>query len=171
MWRRVGITALAAGAGHADQHVVRALRLEFTSMGRLARAERLVSEIEPTVVQPLLDGAISRHSDPHVSGTLYELLVPHLLKGELNDGENLHLLVDHTTAIYPWELLSARAEDANPQIPLALRVGVLRQFQESSQLRYDIRRATVGHGAGGRATRRPGPASIHCPAQSPRPRR
>ena len=110
-------------------------------MGRLARAERLVSDIEPSVVDPILDRAIGRHSDPSVSGTLYELLIPHLLKGELNDGENLHLLVDRTTAAYPWELLSPRAEESNPQVPLALRVGVLRQFREAQDLRYDIRRS------------------------------
>ncbi|HEY8092582.1 MAG TPA: CHAT domain-containing protein, partial [Acidimicrobiales bacterium] len=140
VWRRVGIAAIEPPA-NSDGSVSAALQLEFTSMGRLARAERLVTEIEPTVVAPILDRAIGRHSDPDVSGTLYELLIPHLLKGELNDGENLHLLVDRTTASYPWELLSARAEDANPQVPLALRVGVLRQFRESQQLRHDIRRA------------------------------
>ena len=112
-------------------------------MGRLARAERLVSDIEPTVVDPILDRAISRHADPAVSATLYELLIPHLLKGELNDGENLHLLVDETTAIYPWELLTGRAEDSSPQLPLALRVGMLRQFRDAQNPRNDIRRASA----------------------------
>jgi tetratricopeptide (TPR) repeat protein len=117
------------------------LVLRFTSMGRLARAERLISIVEPSIVQPLIDDAISRDADPDVSGTLFELLVPDLLKGELNDGENLHLLLDDTTAPYPWELLAGRADDVNPQVPLALRVGVLRQFLESEDLRHDIRRA------------------------------
>ncbi len=164
VWRRVGISALrpdpagdatldptartatdvapgsglqiAPGLGPAAQ-----LTLRFTSMGRLARAERLVSVIEPALVQPLIDDAISRDADPDVSGTLFELLVPDLLKGELNGGENIHLLLDNTTAEYPWELLATRADDQNPQVPLALRVGVLRQFLESEDLRHNIRRA------------------------------
>ena len=119
-------------------------QLEFTSMGRLARAERLVSDIEPTVVDPILDRAISRHADPAVSATLYELLIPHLLKGELNDGENLHLLVDETTAIYPWELLTGRAEDSSPQLPLALRVRACCGSSATRRNpRNDIRRAAA----------------------------
>jgi tetratricopeptide (TPR) repeat protein len=142
VWRRLGISALGQpstpeGSGSGT------LQLEFTSMGRLARAERLVSDIEPSVVDPILDRAISRHSDPSVSATLYELLVPHLLKGELNDGENLHILVDRTTAVYPWELLTGRAEDSNPELPLALRVGMLRQFRDAQDPRNDIRRAAA----------------------------
>src|SRR5262245_10570271 len=105
VWRRVGIAAIpnpsppaaaapTAAATPTTGSTGGTLQLEFTSMGRLARAERLVSDIEPSVVDPILDRAISRHADPSVSATLYELLIPHLLKGELNDGENLHLLVD-----------------------------------------------------------------------------
>ncbi len=148
VWRRVGIAAItqpvpAAAPSAPGAATSSALQLEFTSMGRLARAERLVSDIEPTVVDPILDRAISRHADPAVSATLYELLIPHLLKGELNDGENLHLLVDKTTAIYPWELLTGRAEDSNPQLPLSLRVGMLRQFRDAQNPRNDIRRAAA----------------------------
>ena len=147
VWRRVGIAAIAppppATPPAPGTATSSALQLEFTSMGRLARAERLVSDIEPTVVDPILDRAISRHADPAVSATLYELLIPHLLKGELNDGENLHLLVDGTTAIYPWELLTGRAEDSSPQLPLALRVGMLRQFRDAQNPRNDIRRASA----------------------------
>ncbi len=161
VWRRVGIAAIAppppATPPAPGTATSSALQLEFTSMGRLARAERLVSDIEPTVVDPILDRAISRHADPAVSATLYELLIPHLLKGELNDGENLHLLVDETTAIYPWELLTGRAEDSSPQLPLALRVGMLRQFRDAQNPRNDIRRAVRQRRPGGRQPATGGP--------------
>ena len=77
-----------------------------------------------------------------MSGTLYELLVPPALKGELGSGEHLQLLVDEGTADLPWELLSPRPEDQEQKVPLALRVGVLRQFRETEGLRFGVRRAS-----------------------------
>ena len=119
------------------------LVLRFTSMGRLARAERLVSASSRLIVEPLIDRAISRDADPDVSGTLYELLVPHLLKGELNDGENLHLLVDGTTATYPWELLAGRGRRRPARRCRWRCVSACSDSSGSREdLRHDIRRAS-----------------------------
>ncbi len=135
VWRRIDIRAQQGASSSVT-------RLEFTSIGRLARAERLLVDVERTIVDPLLAEAIDRHADPHISGTLYELLIPHELKGELGSAENLHLLVDEATADWPLELLRPRADEEDRRIPMALRVGVLRQFRETEGLRYNVRRAS-----------------------------
>ena len=135
VWRRIDIRARQGASSSVTQ-------LEFTSIGRLARAERLLVDVERTIVDPLLAEAIDRHADPHISGTLYELLIPHELKGELGSAENLHLLVDEATADWPLELLRPRADEEDRRIPMALRVGVLRQFRETEGLRYNVRRAS-----------------------------
>ena len=135
VWRRIDIRAQQGASSSVT-------RLEFTSIGRLARAERLLVDVERTIVDPLLAEAIDRHADPHISGTLYELLIPHELKGELGSAENLHLLVDEATADWPLELLRPRTDEEDRRIPMALRVGVLRQFRETEGLRYNVRRAS-----------------------------
>jgi hypothetical protein len=140
VWRRVDIRAVH------PQPDADTIQLEFTSIGRLARAERLVGLAERAILDPLVAGAIEHDADPDISGTLYELLVPHVLKGELGAGEHLHLLVDQWTADYPWELMRPRPDEQDQDRPLALRVGVLRQFRETENVRFDVQRAT-GHQA------------------------
>ena len=135
VWRRLDIRSERDADGRLGA-------LEFTSIGRLARAERLLGRAESDLIEPLIADAISREADPDVSGTLYELLVPPALKGELGSGEHLQLLVDEGTADLPWELLSPRPEDQEQKVPLALRVGVLRQFRETEGLRFGVRRAS-----------------------------
>jgi hypothetical protein len=135
VWRRVDIRE----SGADDEPIV---TMEFTSIGRLARAERVLESVERNLVDSLLTEAIDDHADPDISGTLYELLIPHELKGELGSSEHLHLLVDERTADVPWELLSPRCDDEERRIPVALRVGVLRQFREADRLRFDLRRAS-----------------------------
>ena len=135
VWRRIDIRAEQRESSSISQ-------LEFTSIGRLARAERLLVDVECNVIDPLLAAAVDRHDDPDISGTLYELLIPHELKGELGSGENLHLLVDTKTADWPFELLRPRADDEDRRIAMALRVGVLRQFRETEHLRFNVRRAS-----------------------------
>jgi tetratricopeptide (TPR) repeat protein len=133
VWRRVDIRASTNDDGAT-------VRLEFTSIGRLARAERIIGDVERAIVDQLLDTAINDPSDDAVCGALFELLVPQALKGELGSGENLQLLVGPDEADVPWELLRPRPEDQEQQVPLALRVGLLRQFREHEELRFASRR-------------------------------
>jgi tetratricopeptide (TPR) repeat protein len=135
VWRRVDIRA----EGDDDGATV---RLEFTSIGRLARAERVFGDVERAIVDQLVAAAINDPSDESVGGALFELLIPQELKGELGSGENLQLLVGPREADLPWELLRPRPEDHEQQVPLALRVGVLRQFREDEDLRFATRRAS-----------------------------
>jgi hypothetical protein len=135
VWRRVDIRATSREGGQS-------VGLEFTSIGRLARAERVLGDVERVIVDQLVANAINDPSDDAVGGALFELLIPQELKGELGSGENLQLLVGPEEADLPWEVLRPRPEDFEQQVPLALRVGLLRQFRESDELRFGVRRAS-----------------------------
>ena len=126
-WRRLEVRITSAAEGEAA--------LEYTSMGRLARAEKITKHFNPNVVDPLLQGSIDKSDDAQIASSLFELLLPTELKGELGSGENLHLLVDETSAYIPWELLAPRAKGYQAQLPIALRSGALRQFTETTRLR------------------------------------
>ena len=138
VWRRVDIRATE---GEGDTTV----RLEFTSIGRLARAERVLGDVERAIVDQLVATAINDPGDEAVGGALFELVIPQELKGDLGSGENLQLLVGPQEADLPWELLRPRPEDYEQQVPLALRVGLLRQFRESDELRFGSRRASANN--------------------------
>lgn len=132
LWRRVIIN----DQGDGDQRT-----LTFTSLGRLARAEQLTNPMQFGEIEPFLQRAIRDTSNSGLSTTLFEMLVPHEFKGELSGGDNLHLIVNSHTALYPWELLATRAQVNTTSGQLALRVGMLRQF-ESVAPRYGILRAS-----------------------------
>ena len=107
--------------------------IEYTVTGRLAKAETITKAFDKSVVDPMLRQAIAAADDESFPRALYELLVPAELKGELATGENLHLLVDESSAYLPWELLTPRAVGYQASVPLALRGGVLRQFKENNR--------------------------------------
>jgi hypothetical protein len=141
-WMRVDIRSLdpPPGAPAGCRYI------EFTSMGRRARADRLVQQIETSLVNDLIARAIGQaRPDPQICNTLYELLVPGELKYELLNADNLHLLLDHDTSCYPWEALAPRYKGGNK--PLALRTGVLRQFAEpeTRMARFGVRPASGRH--------------------------
>ena len=139
VWRRIDIRA------RSFDPTASSVELEFTSIGRLARAERLVGLAERAILDPLVASAIGNDADADIGGTLYELLIPNELKGDLGSGEHLHLLVDENTADYPWELMRPRPEAPEADAPLALRVGVLRQFRETENVRFEVPRASGNH--------------------------
>ena len=122
--------------------------LDFTSLGRRARADRLVQRVESATVDGLVRAAISSpRPDPQLGNTLFELLVPHELKPTLLGGENVQLVVDPETAAYPWEALASDPADSPDGVlesRLALRAGFLRQFSErdAREARFAIRRPT-----------------------------
>lgn len=120
--------------------------LEFTAIGRRARADAMQVPVDRLAVDRLVEGAV-RDARPNrqVGNTLYELLLPNDLKNDLSRTENLQLIVDENTADLPWEALTARFEGRRPR-QLALRGGLLRQFRETEGARAR-RRAATGHWA------------------------
>lgn len=131
--------------GEEEQTAGSAL-LEFTAIGRRARAERMQVTIDRRSVESLVDGAV-RDARPgaQVGNTLYELLLPPDLKSDLARSENVQFIVDKHTADFPWEALSARMGGRRRR-ELALRGGFLRQFRETEGARTGIR-APVGEHA------------------------
>ena len=75
VWRRIDIRA------RSFDPVASTVELEFTSIGRLARAERLVGLAERAILDPLVANAIGNDADPDIGGTLYELLIPERAQG------------------------------------------------------------------------------------------
>ena len=117
--------------------------IEFTSMARRARADRLVQRTEVSLVNDLIARAVGQaNPDTQVCNTLYELLIPGELKYELFNADNLHLLLDSDTACYPWEALAPRYRAGDKA--LASRTGLLRQFAEPETrlARFGVRRAS-----------------------------
>ncbi|WP_185747072.1 CHAT domain-containing protein [Humibacillus xanthopallidus] len=119
--------------------------LEVTSLGRRARADRLVHRVESATVDELVATAItSKERDEQLGNTLFELLLPGGLKPTLLSGDNVQIVVDPQTAAYPWEALSVEPPSTPGQHHLALRGGMLRQYAERDALgaRFTVRRPT-----------------------------
>ncbi|MGI8685289.1 MAG: CHAT domain-containing protein [Acidimicrobiales bacterium] len=120
--------------------------LEFTAIGRRARADRMQVVVDPASIDGLVESAF-RDGSPaaQVRNTLYELLIPNDLKTDLAKSDNLQFIVDENTADLPWEWLTARLGGSRPR-ELAVRGGFLRQFRETEAVR-DEGRAPHGENA------------------------
>ena len=113
--------------------------LEFTAIGRRARAAALEVAIDLRAIERLVQGAVrDARPDGQVGNTLYELLLPNDLKSDLAKSDNLQLIVDENTADLPWEALTARFGGRRAS-ELALRGGFLRQFRDMERSRLPAR--------------------------------
>jgi CHAT domain-containing protein/pimeloyl-ACP methyl ester carboxylesterase len=123
-WRRIQISKVDDGKGGDGD-------LNFLSLTDRARAEDRIESTQRQLVDLLVNDAIQSTSyDARLCTTLYELLIPNLLKDQAGIEANLALILDRQAAQYPWELL---AERANGRIdPFSLRHGLIRQFRVSS---------------------------------------
>src|SRR5207249_12082213 len=96
-WQRVRISTQQDGA------------LKFDTFGDRARSESWLQPTQRKLVESFLERATeSGATDPNVSFTLFELLVPNTLKQAAPDRRNLALMLDEESAAYPWELLQDR---------------------------------------------------------------
>lgn len=141
-WLRVDIRT-APGASADDGY----RRLEFTSVARRARADRIEQTLEVAAVDGFVSDAVTvARPDPQTANTLYELLVPNELKPDLETADNLQLLLEAETAGYPWEALAPHDPEGTA-LPLALRAGMLRQFAdpETRNARFEVQRAAGLH--------------------------
>ena len=138
-WQRVIIRNLAREQPGDGAEGPGTTVLEFTAIGRRARADRMQVPVDTRAVGGLVDAAV-RDARPgsQVGATLYELLLPNELKGDLARSENLQLIVDENTADLPWEALTAKLGGSQPR-QMALRGGVLRQFRETEAKRPETR--------------------------------
>jgi pimeloyl-ACP methyl ester carboxylesterase/tetratricopeptide (TPR) repeat protein len=103
-------------------------KLTFRVYGDRARADQLSLQVQRPLVDSMIASAMgsSRAPTEKLPQTLFELLLPHELKGSAADRQNLVVGVDPFSAQYPWEMLVDRY-DATGR-PLAVVAGLLRQL-------------------------------------------
>src|SRR4029079_14395659 len=112
--------AMAQRRAYPVPRVACAERLKFVHVGQRARAETIVQQRQPGLVESLVAGQIQEKSyQPDFSRTLFQLIVPHDFKDAARHLERIVLVVDGYTANLPWELMLA--ED----VPMAARVPVV----------------------------------------------
>lgn len=103
-------------------------RIKFIYMGERARAESIVQQRQPGLVETFTRSALSGPDSTAYSrergfgSTLFQLLVPPEFKAAARKTSNLILMVDEATANLPWEMLEADGA------PLVENTRVVRQF-------------------------------------------
>lgn len=115
-------------------------RLRFLYVGQRARAESVVHQRQPGLVEMLVRQQI--HSPvwrEDFGRVLFQLMVPHDFKDAARQLESIVLVVDDYTANLPWELMFADDQrSAGEKLPLALRTPVVRQLA-ATQFRRQVR--------------------------------
>ncbi|CAA6808791.1 MAG: Unknown protein [uncultured Thiotrichaceae bacterium] len=98
-------------------------RLKYVYLSERARAEALVQQRQPGLIEALIKKSIqdSRY-DSDICRTLFQLMVPVDFKSTARQTEQLLLVLDAYTANLPWEMLQADEE------PLAMRMAMVRQL-------------------------------------------
>ncbi len=118
-WQRMRI--------RADEHG----EIEFESFATRGRVQSSLQPTQRRLVDRYLQRAVgSTRHDATIGRTLFELLVPDALKQYAPDRHRLVLVVDDTTARYPWELLQDAADAEG--LPMSVRAGVIRQLPTGS---------------------------------------
>ena len=133
--RPTGDESPRAGGDPSKQPVKIAERLRFVHVGQRARAETIVQQRQPGLVESLIAEQIRVPSyQPEFCRTLFQLMVPQDFKDAARQLDRIVLVLDGYTANLPWELMLADQE------PLAVRAQMIRQLS-SSQFRRQVRQS------------------------------
>jgi len=112
-------------------------RLKYVYLSERARAEAVVQQRQPGLIEALVKNAITQDSyNADLAHTLFHLMVPLDFKAAVRDAERLVLIVDSYTANLPWEMLEADDE------PLVCRTRIVRQLV-AAQYRKAVRGSTT----------------------------
>jgi len=139
-----GNTAAVArshGAGRDASRVVLAERLHFLYVGQRARAESVMHQRQPGLIEKMVRQQIGTPLWQEDFGRmLFQLMVPHDFKEAARQLDRVVLVVDSATANLPWELMLADDPLRNDgdKRPLALRTAVVRQLS-STNFRRQVR--------------------------------
>lgn len=124
-------------------------RLRFVYIGQRARAETVVQQRQPGLVERLVrDQIASTVWQDDFGRMLFQLMVPHDFKDAARQLARVVLVVDRFTANLPWELMLAEDPDrpGSDRRPLALRTRLVRQLATGSfrrQVRQSIGKAAL----------------------------
>ena len=156
-WPRLMVTAAECPGGEAGARAARPVaseKLRFLYLGQRARAEALVQQRQPGLIERLVRQQIHNTRWQEEFGrALFQLLVPNDLKDTARQLENFVLVVDEETANLPWEMMVADARDKSGRsLPLAVRTPVVRQlataaFRREVQQGFEARAFVVGNPA------------------------
>lgn len=115
-------------------------RLRFLYVGQRARAESVVQQRQPGLIEALVRQQIHNTAwQEDIGRMLFQLMVPHDFKDAARQLERIVLVVDNATANLPWELMLADAPDGGEvSLPMAVRTPVVRQLA-SSRFRAQVR--------------------------------
>ena len=138
-------TTAAAIQSLARAHAPRtgiATRLRFLYVGQRARAESIVQQRQPGLIEALVRQQIHNTAwQEDIGRMLFQLMVPHEFKDAARQLERVVLVVDAATANLPWELMLAGAAGmADDALPMAVRTPVVRQLA-STHFRAQVRQA------------------------------
>ena len=131
--------ALATGLD-LEPSVTFAARLRYAYLGERARAEVVVRQRQPGLVEKIVGEALSGPGSTvyiprtGLGATLFPMLVPLEIKATLRKARNLILMVDETTANLPWEMLEVDGE------PWVVMTQIVRQFL-TARFRREVIRA------------------------------
>lgn len=105
-------------------------RLRFLYVGQRARAESVVLQRQPGLIERLVSQQIGVSSwSEDFSRTLFQLMVPADFKEAARQLERVVLVVDALTANLPWEMMLADERQRGVEaVPLAVRLPMVRQF-------------------------------------------
>ena len=118
-WQRIEVTENRTGDG-----------LRFVTTADRARAEESLAEGQLRLADRFIAQACaSTVADSEVSKTLFEMLLPQRLKQSSPDQRDIVLLLDETSARFPWELLEDRWSHLGR--PPAVAGGMVRQLKSS----------------------------------------
>ena len=106
--------------------------LRYLYLGQRARAESVVQQRQPGLVEQLVESQVGLgHYEADFSRTLFQLLIPHDFKDAARQMQQMVFVLDNSTANLPWELMLADDQ------PLATRTAMIRQLA-SSQYRVRV---------------------------------
>ena len=111
--------------------------LKFVSITDKARSEVRILPTQRRLIERLLETIVTNSSDGRsISKTLFFLIIPPELRDFATDKRDMILMLDKSTASYPWELIY------NPSIdnkkPISTQSGMIRQLAvyNSSGVKY-----------------------------------
>jgi CHAT domain-containing protein len=152
-WPRLVVTGVKpesdAPAGGERPVTGLADSLRFLFIGQRARAESIVQQRQPGLVESLVRQQIASTVWQQDFGRmLFQLMVPHEFKDAARQLDRMVLVVDGATANLPWELMladdPARNDDGDQ--PMAIRTAVVRQLATATfrrQVRQSVERSAL----------------------------
>ena len=139
-WPRLLVTTATPDGGSGAGAVV-ADRLRYLYVSERARAESIVQQRQPGLVESLVKKQIGASTwEPDFARMLFQLMIPHDFKGPARQLDRLVLVLDAVTANLPWELMMADqpggsvngSTQGSEGVPLALQAAVVRQLSSST---------------------------------------